>query len=59
MKQMETNGEVWPSVEELKGLPSDDPLKCLATNLFYKTEQVWQKLREMERNGEVWPSVIS
>eukprot|EP00956_Cyclotella_meneghiniana_P037239 scaffold135770_cov39-Cyclotella_meneghiniana.AAC.1 len=57
LRYMEANGEAWPSIEQLKALPSDDPLSCIAKTIHYKTELAWRKLRDMERNGEAWPSI--
>eukprot|EP00956_Cyclotella_meneghiniana_P011889 scaffold16708_cov34-Cyclotella_meneghiniana.AAC.1 len=57
LKHMEVNGEAWPSIEELKALPSDHPLSCLAKDISYKTELAWRILREKKRNGEAWPSI--
>eukprot|EP00956_Cyclotella_meneghiniana_P037035 scaffold133924_cov72-Cyclotella_meneghiniana.AAC.7 len=30
LRHMKENGEAWPTIEELKALPSDHPLSCLA-----------------------------
>ena len=57
LRHMEANGEAWPSVEELKALPSKDPLSCLAKDISYKTELAWRILREKEANGEAWPTI--
>ena len=39
-------------IEKLKALPSDNPLSCLADDLFYKTKLAWQIVRRMEANRE-------
>ena len=39
LRHMEANGEAWPSIEQLKALPSDDPLSCLAK--LYTTKLNW------------------
>eukprot|EP00956_Cyclotella_meneghiniana_P006077 scaffold7921_cov68-Cyclotella_meneghiniana.AAC.6 len=33
---MEANGKAWPTIEELKAVPSDHPLSCLVTLATYK-----------------------
>eukprot|EP00956_Cyclotella_meneghiniana_P009087 scaffold12435_cov33-Cyclotella_meneghiniana.AAC.7 len=57
LRHMEANGEAWPSMEQLKALPSDHPLSCLAKVISYKTELAWRILREKEKKREAWPSM--
>eukprot|EP00956_Cyclotella_meneghiniana_P011888 scaffold16707_cov31-Cyclotella_meneghiniana.AAC.1 len=57
LKHMEANDEAWPTIEELKALPSDDPLSCLANHISYKNKLAWRILREKEANGEAWPTI--
>eukprot|EP00956_Cyclotella_meneghiniana_P037282 scaffold136419_cov87-Cyclotella_meneghiniana.AAC.1 len=57
LRHMEANGEAWPTIEELKALPSDDPLSCLAKVISYKVKLAWRILREKEANGEAWPTI--
>eukprot|EP00956_Cyclotella_meneghiniana_P014401 scaffold21539_cov48-Cyclotella_meneghiniana.AAC.1 len=57
LRHMEANGETWPTIEEVKALPSDDPLSCLAKVISYITKLAWRILREKKANGETWPSI--
>eukprot|EP00956_Cyclotella_meneghiniana_P015390 scaffold23511_cov68-Cyclotella_meneghiniana.AAC.4 len=52
LRHMEANGQAWPSIDQLKALPPDDPLSCLPTNLYYKVKLAWQIVRRMEANRE-------
>jgi len=52
LRHMEANGEAWPTIEEVKALPSDNPLSRLADDLFYKTKLAWQIVRRTEANRE-------
>eukprot|EP00956_Cyclotella_meneghiniana_P001441 scaffold1598_cov37-Cyclotella_meneghiniana.AAC.1 len=52
LKHMVANGEAWPSIKNLKALPSDHVLSCLATTSHYKVKLAWQIVRRMEANRE-------
>ena len=55
---MEANGEELPTIDELKRLESNQPLKCLDNNLRYKTYLAWRIVKQMEANGEELPTMM-